>query len=411
MKISFLLLFLSCSQLFCCHSFINSDDIGLAKNLYYENKIEEAVDILKNIVEEQPSNIDALIWLAQSYYRLRDNNNAARYSKKVLELDECNSFAHIVYGNSILPDFRISDPNSSDISWSHFTKAVKCDSTNFNGWIEIWGESIRRQDEDSYRQSIKKLYETKFFTPAMLEYGRWLLKNLPENSLLITNGDMDTFPVQAIQAVEKFRPDVVIVEWGLLELEWSLKFLRDFCDVPISLSDSEIKELTHTNEGQDNYGKIAPYFIDSWINKIKQNIFTRPLVFAPSVDPALYEKYNDDIRFAGSYLIFDSSRLDSKNNLKELLQNLDGIKKQDFSGTWVNPKDLSPIRTIYNKHLIKNVTYSVIILCEKLIEDERLNDALKILEWVETFEHRSELGESFSDDIERLKQSCNKNIN
>jgi len=47
-----------------------------------------------------------------------------------------------------------------------------------------------------------------FLHQAALAYGRAELRTLPPDALLLTNGDMDTYPAQAVQVTEGFRTDV-----------------------------------------------------------------------------------------------------------------------------------------------------------------------------------------------------------
>ena len=58
------------------------------------------------------------------------------------------------------------------------------------------------------------------------EYAWNILAGLDENAIIFTNGDNDTFPIWYLQAVEKFRTDVTVVNLSLINLPWYIKQLK-----------------------------------------------------------------------------------------------------------------------------------------------------------------------------------------
>ena len=78
------------------------------------------------------------------------------------------------------------------------------------------------------------------------EYAWNILAGLDENAIIFTNGDNDTFPIWYLQAVEKFRTDVTVVNLSLINLPWYIKQLKNG-EPPLAL-DLDEAEIDAINE-------------------------------------------------------------------------------------------------------------------------------------------------------------------
>lgn len=59
------------------------------------------------------------------------------------------------------------------------------------------------------------------------DFAKNCLSTMPENSILITSGDNDTFPLWYLQQVEHFRTDVKVVAMGLIQEPYYEKYLKN----------------------------------------------------------------------------------------------------------------------------------------------------------------------------------------
>jgi tetratricopeptide (TPR) repeat protein len=222
-----------------------------ALELFRQNKLEQALPLLEEEIVQHEDNAEAYVWLAEIYRRLEMNEKAIETAEKALALDSCNSFAHVVIGESYRR-CHWRPRSDSDSNWVHLNRAIQCDSTDGNAWISIWGEAILREKFDLMHKTIRKMKETDFLTKAALSYGRWMLRTLPDSAILITNGDMDTYPLLAVQETEGFRNDVVVAERGLLGTGQYLRFMKDIYGIPLPYTVSQLDSILSQDEHRDD---------------------------------------------------------------------------------------------------------------------------------------------------------------
>jgi hypothetical protein len=90
---------------------------------------------------------------------------------------------------------------------------------------------------------------------AALDWGKNYLKNLPENAVIVTRGDNDTFPLWYVQEVEGYRTDVRVCNYMLSSGYWYVHQMGR------KQYESERLPLSLTPEQYDN-GVNEPIFIN-----------------------------------------------------------------------------------------------------------------------------------------------------
>jgi len=391
--------------LLCGCSVEQSAELDEPLALYRENRLELALPLFEQVVTRQNGHAEAHAWLAETYRRLGMKDKAVRSAERALELDPCSCFAHTVIADACRQPPGTGEFLDSDTTWVHLIKAVACDSTDGNPWTSIWCEAILRSKFELMHRSVRRMKETGFLTKAILAYGRWMLRTLPENAVILTNGDMDTFSPLALQVTENFRPDVVVVERGQLGVTQFLRYIRDQRGVPLPFGDSQLDSLTAFEEEHGEVVSISDQIFTGWAEQSASGSFTRPIAISVTVDEKFYSRVKDRLQYAGPYLLLRPEPVGELHVTGLLGECLADIRQEDFSGPWASTEDRSPVRGLYTKGIASNVTEAAVVYGEVLIREGKLAEAEKILNRAEDFEKMTEQGSVFMEQIRLLRET------
>jgi tetratricopeptide (TPR) repeat protein len=380
-----------------------SPTLEQAMLLYKENKLPLALPLLEQLQTRNPADPNILNWLAETYRRSSRREEALKTVRQALQLDPSSSFAHTIMADLCNPMYGDWEKANSDTTWTHLLKAVECDSGDGNAWSSLWTVSIQRSEFGMMQRSLQKMVEGGFLTQAVLSYGRWMLGSLPEGAVLITSGDMDTYPPVALQVAKDFRTDVVVVNRSLLNTSWYARFVRDQAEVPLPFNDKQLDNLRAYKDSQNQLVTPSDQIIQGWVEQKKKGVFPRPLAVSITVDKKWYAGLKEHLRYSGPFMLWDG-KLVALPDTSLIRKSLAGLNPPDFSGPWVSEQDRSPIRTVYTKGNVKNVTYSALLYVEQLLEAGRNEAARDWLIWTEELEASSELGPVFGEQIARLKE-------
>ncbi len=379
-----------------------ADTFSKGRALFDLHELDKALPLLEETTSGEAGEAEALAYLAETYRRLGRREEALRTAFDALALEPCHSFAHTVIAETCRkrPEAKRS---TSDTTWVHLLEAVRCDSSDGNAWLSIWNDAIFHNKWIAMETAILMMEQTGFFTPAALEFGRWMLRTVPPDAILITNGDMDTYPLLVCQAAEGFRKDVTIVERGLLGTTDFLRYLKERHNLPVPFSESKIEVLLGSREMEENYLYLSDLVFEAWIEMKKGGKLDRPIALAITLDRAVIARERDHLRNAGPFYLWQSDRVDQKNDRVELQKSIAAIEPTAFSGPWVSAQDRSPVRRVTTYRLAGNISHSVFVYVEELIAAGEYESARLFLSWIEEFEKETRLGPILADQIAELR--------
>ena len=201
--------------------------------------------------------------LAEKYYEEAEYADAAKLFFEITEADSTDPVLYFKLGFSlhrIAVD--LAPHNENDSRWENFanmaidnfTKSVLLDPENEYGYLKIarvyglWMiDAFKQKRPSQLREALINAQKSGGFFPFVLETNRAMLTSCSKNSILFTNGDDDTFPTWYLQEIEKVREDVIVVNIGLLNVPFYVKYLRDFKGLNFNLSNSEIENIKPRN--------------------------------------------------------------------------------------------------------------------------------------------------------------------
>jgi hypothetical protein len=255
------------------------------------------------------------------------------------------------------------------------------------------------------KRAIRSLIQTGFFTKALISYNRWMLQHLPENAILLTNGDMDTYPSVALQEVESYRTDVAIVNYSLLNTPWYARFVRDEYGVKLPFTDNELESLRADRDKKGKLRTPAHQILGNWLKMRKNGTLDRPIAISVTVsDLSFAADAQDHLKLSGAYRLWSPEPVEAPEDTLMMRKSLASINPDDFAGSFVSAQDRSSVRIASSDRIVINVTDLALRYSKELLETQRNSEAYQILTWAEEFEKKTKLGPVFSVAIEKIKE-------
>ncbi|MDK9699254.1 MAG: hypothetical protein OEM52_03765 [bacterium] len=151
---------------------------------------------------------------------------------------------------------------------------------------------------------LRRLIELGAVNEEVMDYSYNMLAQLEPNAILITNGDNDTYPGWILTRIEKFRPDVVLVNRSLMNTTWYPEIVAKDIGLPF-VTTQQITDIRNFRDQQTKAKTRQPgagMYADTLIARIIESAKSsdRPLYFAITMmnSPEL-AKYSENGVFIG----------------------------------------------------------------------------------------------------------------
>ena len=154
----------------------------------------------------------------------------------------------------------------------------------------VWkGQEVYAKVNDTWEREVKLHLRDDTDFHVLLEFNENMLHSAPQNAILITNGDYDTYPAWYLQA-RGVRQDVIIVNRSLLNLKDYARYLIRM-GLPLTISNEEMEKIQHKKDAD---GLVT---ISDQLLRILLKQDTRPVVFSTTVFRP--EQYGYPLRLSG----------------------------------------------------------------------------------------------------------------
>lgn len=373
--------------------------------LFLENRLDDALPVLEASTKLWKDNPETFAWLAECLRRLERFDEAAEAAHRALALDAEHAFAHTVLGELFNPQLSTWGRVDAGSTWFHLREAVKYDPGDGNAWSALWVQAMMRGDLQMERTAAIRMIDTGFLSKPLLAYNRWQLEHLPENAILLTNGDMDTYPAVALKAKEGLRGDVALVNLSLLNLPWYQRLMAERYDLPLI---SEVDRPARSIDGE----VVIParQVVTAWMDLQKAGKLGRPLCAAVTVyDPEFTPDAADRMALCGPYYEIYAAPVRSEVDLGKLKNSLDAIDPPEFEGEFATPIDRSPVRRSGTNRLATNVTSAMLKYAYALAEEERWEEARTMLAQAEEFDSKILAGGCCAEPMQALRDTIKLN--
>jgi tetratricopeptide (TPR) repeat protein len=316
-------------------------DSGLV--IFRASRFVEAQPLFERAVADSPAHVVARCWLAETRRRIGRQEDAARDARAALVLDPHSSFAHTVLADCYDPAMSGWQGTSADSAWAHIRQAAAEDPRNGEAWLSVWKHSVARGDSARERESLEALGSIGYFTPAVIAYNRWQLEFLPPKAVLLTRGDMDTYPSAMLQTSSGVRADVAIVNLSLLNWPDYATAIGRRAGLPLPARIDSSKASRDSVPGMEP--SISDRVVSSWADSVKRGTLPRPLAVAASASrigetPALLGR----LALAGPFYDVARDTGAAPDDLPRLSATVAAIDPPAFAGPWASDLDKSPIR-------------------------------------------------------------------
>lgn len=333
----------------------SDDPVAAGHAAFRANRMEAADSAWTIALDARPGDAGLRAWRAEALRRMHRYDEAVREARAAR--GGAPGFAHTVLAACYDPVNSGWAEAGRDSCLAHLEAALDADPRECDAWLSIWKYAIADGDSAREREALRRVEAAGYFTPAALAYGAWQLAELPERAVLVTNGDMDTYPTVVLQGVRGVRPDVSVVNAALLG--WTAYAARIPGRTGLALPPAvaaAVAEDRNAVEGPGGPEPISTAVLRDWRERAAAGSLGRPLAFAVTVhEAALGDPRDPGYRLCGPWWIVAGPGGDEAALRERFRRSVFGIEPEAFAGPFVSDADRSPVRRVTTPRLGHNL--------------------------------------------------------
>lgn len=373
---------------------------------YLRMELDSAAVAFEQVARTEPRNAEALMWLADARRRQGQPDSAVALAHAALALDPRLGFAHFVLGAAYDPIKSGWAGAHRDSALVHYAAAAHGTPPDADGWIGLRLYASIAGDTAAVRSALAGMQQAGFLTPAGAAWGRFLLEGLPPNAVLLTNGDMDTFPCEIVQS-QGARPDVAIVNLSLLNVGEYARNVSRLYGLPLPPAvQSGALDSTGAVQKDGRTWYVSELITDLWKQQALAGTLPRPLYAAGTVMST--QLSGPDGSLMRTHLAGPRWHIappaDSVADYAALVASVRGIDPPAFAGHVASATDRSPVRRASSDLLALTVAATARVLGEKAYAASDSSNMKLAVQKIEGLRRSVVLGDSLDAQLAMLRK-------
>lgn len=354
---------------------------------YADNDLDSACVLLEGRLDKHKDELPTLLYYAETLRRLKRLTAADSVVDRALAIDERSGFGWRIKGDIRNAQFTGSDSVfSGDSSVYYYRKATEVDPNDCVTWELLWITAMREGDSAREHSALRHLHTCGTYTRSAYEFARWLLSLLPDSAVLLTNGDMDTYPLRVLQEAKQLRRDVAVVNVSLLNLKEYYRYVCRYQGIPTTFTDDELAAVEH-RLADGEVETIAAQLLSGWIERAKLEQFGRPLCAAVTVSKNLLPtEFREAMALKGPYFLMTDSEdpYGDPDTLEAAVRLLD---IDELAGPFISDDVVSPVmlKVRGTRSLDANFLAAALSAAIGYKKAQQDGKALGMVEWVEAY--------------------------
>ena len=206
--------------------------------------------------------------------------------------------------------------NNSDSLYHHVEKAYKLNPKRPEIYPDLLTNAILNTDEKRLKEYSSLWFNSNDISPSILNFGYNMLASCEDNSVLITNGDNDTYPPIVVQNHLEFKPNVKVLNIYLLKTD---KY-RTAVFKKLGIKEFNKKEKDFENQFA---------FMKAIVRHMEKELKI-PLYYSTTVNQGLYKESFEKTYVVGLAVQYCEKKID---NIAILKRNVEQYFKTDYIET------------------------------------------------------------------------------